>query len=329
MSRDLSLPSVAYVFPGQGAQKVGMGRDLWEALPWARERFRLAEDLTGISLAEVVLRGPEAELTETVVLQPALFLVETLLFDALRDLGAPPPVVVAGHSLGEYAALYAAGVLDFAQGIRLTHARGLAMAEAARQNPGTMAAVVGLSPEVVESVCREVSALGEAFGVEAANLNSPEQVVISGRAAGVEEASRRLLALGARRVVPLRVAGPFHSSYMATAQKELGRVLREVALREPSVPVLVNAWARPVRSAAELREALLEQLVRPVRWVDTVRALRALGVETIVEVGPGSVLTGLVRETDPGFSLYNVASLAGAQVVAGRLRSASDVEEDA
>jgi len=328
VSRESSVSPVAYVFPGQGAQKVGMGRDLWEEFSWARERFRLAEELTGIPFAELVLRGPEAALMETIVLQPALFLVETLLSDVLRDLGAPPPAVVAGHSLGEYTALYAAGVFDFAQGIRLTHARGVAMAEAARQNPGTMAAVVGLSPDLVESVCREVSALGEDFGVEAANVNSPEQVVISGRAAGIEEAGRRLLALGARRVVSLRVAGPFHSSYMAPARKELEAVLREIDLGEPTVPVLVNAWARPVRSAAEIREALLDQLVRPVRWVETVRALRDLGVETIVEVGPGNVLTGLVRKTDSGFSLYNVASWAEARAVADRLRSAGGVPEE-
>jgi len=318
-----STSRIAYVFPGQGAQVVGMGRDLWEAFPWARERFCEAEALTGIPLAEIIFHGPEAELTKTVILQPALFLVETLLFDALRELGAPLPAVVAGHSLGEYVALYAAQVIDFATGVRLTYVRGRAMEEAARQNPGTMAAVVGLSPEVVEGICREVSALGKPFGVEAANMNSPEQVVISGQVTGVEEASRRLLARGARRVVPLRVAGPFHSTYMTRAQRKLSQVLREVVLDDPLVPVLVNAWARPVQSAAELREALVEQLIRPVRWVETVRFLRNLDVKIVVEVGPGRVLTGLMRKTDPWFSLHNVSSYREAEDVAGLLRSFS------
>lgn len=287
------MSKTAYLFPGQGSQFVGMGRDLYDAYPAARALFDEADAVLGVPLSRLCFEGPEAELKETQNTQPAIFVhsVAALRVAGLEPTGAD--CVAAGHSLGEYSAYVAAGAIGFADALRLVRRRGELMSQAGKERPGTMAAILGLSAEQVEA---ELANLGPSAGlVRAANFNSPGQVVISGEVPAVERAMEALKALGAKRAIRLEVAGAFHSPLMESAAGGLGRMLAETTIETPRCDVVANESARVVGEPGEIRASLARQLLAPVRWEQSVQAMLALGVTHWLEIGPGKVLAGLVR----------------------------------
>jgi [acyl-carrier-protein] S-malonyltransferase len=284
---------LAFLYPGQGSQKVGMGAALGEAEPELFARyFGLAEDASGLPLREYSLEGPIETLTRTDVAQPALFALSLAVSEAARTRGLRPELV-AGHSLGEYTAAVAAGAIPLEDGMRLVALRGRLMNEAQDERPGGMAAVLGLEADQVEELCAQAS---EAGVVVPANLNAPTQVVVSGEVAAVDRLVELAEAAGAGKVVRLQVGAAFHSALMEPVRDRMADAMDSVAWSEPDVPLVSNASGTIVRTAAEVREALVEQIASPVRWVDCVLALDGAGVETYLELGPGRVLTGLVRQ---------------------------------
>jgi [acyl-carrier-protein] S-malonyltransferase len=286
------------VFPGQGAQRLGMARDLAERFPAARDALQAIDDALGVSLTRVMWEGPEDELQLTLNTQPAILAHSAAVLAVVGDrLG--PVAGAAGHSLGEYSAYVAAGALAAVDAARLVRRRGELMHEAGTARPGAMAAVLGLASEAVAVACHEASSEGEGTAV-AANLNAPDQTVISGDPGAVARAGERCRAAGAKRVLPLKVSGAFHSPLMAPAAAGLAGALGAVPFADPTVPVVANATALPVRSAAEARRLLVDQLTAPVRWVECVRALHGLAPQArFVELGPGAVLAGLIRRIVP------------------------------
>lgn len=282
-----SLAGVAFVFPGQGSQSVGMGQDLVDTLPRARALFAEADKALDYPLSKVILRGPEEALRLTENTQPAILVVSLALYEALELV----PAVVAGHSLGEYSALVAAGALRFTDAVRLVQRRGRYMQEAVPEGQGIMLALIGAE---VEKVHEAIATLGAA--VDIANYNAPGQIVIAGEAAATRAAAERS---GARQVVPLPVSAPFHCRLMRPAEERLGADLDRVQLADPQVPLYNNVDARRVTTAEEVRDGLKRQVSRPVRWTEIIERLIAdEGVHTFVEVGPGSVLSGLIRRID-------------------------------
>ncbi len=292
----------AWLFPGQGSQYVGMMHDLAEAFPEARHIVERAEALLGFPLSQICFHGPEELLRQTQYTQPALFVHESILVELLR--GALPADAVAGHSLGEYSALYAAGVLSFEDALRLVQLRGQLMAEAGAQEPGAMAAVLGLDDAVVEQICAELS--GNGGTVVPANYNAPGQLVISGSAELVRKAAELLREAGALKVIELPVSGAFHSPLMEPARERLAEAILATPFRRAAVPVYCNVSAEPLREPEHLRHALLAQLTSPVRWKETLQRLFADGFREFVELGPGKVLQGLVKRTLSAARTYGV-----------------------
>ena len=292
--------SLALLFPGQGSQFVGMGRQLASESPAARAVFDEADAVLGFSLSRMCFEGPEEELKLTANTQPAIL---THAIAALRDLETRFPqrlegaAITAGHSLGEYSANVASGSLSFADAVRLVRQRGRFMQEAVPAGVGAMAAILGLAREEVEAACTETAAAtGEV--VAPANFNSPEQTVIAGHAAAVERACQACTARGAKRAKTLPVSAPFHCALMAPARERMRPLLDEASMQDARIPVVVNVDARPLWRTAELREALLHQIDSPVRWVESVRRLASEGVDRALEIGPGTVLAGLVKRID-------------------------------
>ena len=282
---------IAFIFPGQGSQKVGMGKALADAFPVCRETFEEADAALGEPLSRLCFEGPEDQLTLTENQQPAILAVSVAAFRFVSSLGISP-AFVAGHSLGEYSANVAAGTFAFADALRIVRRRGRYMQEAVPVGTGAMSAVLGLDAAQVAQACEE-AAQGEV--VSAANMNGGGQVVIAGAAAAVARAGAQAKALGAKRVVALNVSAPFHCALMKPAEVRLAPELRGLATSAPRVPVVANVDAEPKRSAADAIEALVRQVSSPVRWEDVVRRLASEGVTTYVEVGPGTVLSGMVR----------------------------------
>lgn len=278
----------AYVFPGQGSQFSGMGRDLWESSPAARELFEEADRILGFEISKIMFEGSAEELKQTKVTQPAVFIHSVAAAVALGE--EFRPAMVAGHSLGEFSALAAAGALSFESALRLVYARALAMQKACEEQPSTMAAILALPDERIEEVCATIE------GVVAANYNCPGQVVISGTTEGVKAACEALKAAGAKRALPLAVSGGFHSPCMASAREELAAAIEATEFFAPRCPIYQNVDATPHTDPEEIKANLIAQLTSPVRWTQSVRAMLRDGAEEFVECGPGAVLTGLISK---------------------------------
>ena len=299
----------AFVFPGQGSQVVGMGADLAREFPAAREVFETADRALGQPISRLCWDGPADVLRHTAITQPAVVATSLAAWRVLHGRGLMP-ALAAGHSVGEYAALAAAGVITIDDCLRLVARRGQLMQEAGEQRPGTMAAIFGLSLEQVESVCRQIETLG--CGVlEVANLNSPEQIVVSGDALAVEKAETIAREAGARRFIPLAVSGAFHSSLMAGVADHLAVDLDAVEFRQADFPVVANVTAQPLVHPTEVRDALRRQVSSRVRWVEGIRAMLARGVSTFVEIGPGTALAGMIRKIQRDVRVLNVQDAAG------------------
>jgi [acyl-carrier-protein] S-malonyltransferase len=298
---------LALLFPGQGSQAVGMGRDVFEASSAAHATFEAADRALGFTLSTLCFEGPEEELRRTELQQPAILTTSIALLRALEERQPQLPAFVAGHSLGEYSALVAAGALAFEDAVVLVNRRGRFMQEAVAPGKGAMAALMGLEPEAVDAACRAAAAETGAV-VSPANYNSPQQTVIAGEAAGVERAIALAKERGAKRAVALPVSAPFHCALMRPAAERLAIELARVRFRDPRTPVITNVEAAPNTSAARIPTLLEEQVTAPVRFIESVRKLAALGVTRVIEIGPGSVLTGLVARIERGLARANVAS---------------------
>jgi [acyl-carrier-protein] S-malonyltransferase len=280
-----------FLFPGQGSQKVGMGKDFFDSLDIAKKRFDEANSIIGRDLSAICFNGPEESLTATQNTQPALFTVEAIITDVLREKGMRPSYVV-GHSLGEYSALYAAGFISFSDGIKLVAKRGELMANAGKEMPGTMAAILGLPKEQVREILTHVTS----GIVVCANENSQEQSVISGEIAAIKEACELLKAAGAKRALPLPVSGAFHSPLMQKPADEFASFIANYTFKAPDCPVIANVTAQVETSADRVKELLIRQLVSPVRWVDSMLLLARLEPGQCIETGPGSVLRNLAKK---------------------------------
>lgn len=300
------MKKYAAVFPGQGSQSVGMFADFMDNESVAKT-YAEANEALGYDLKNITLNGPDTELNKTEVTQPAILTASVAAFRVLMS-KAEKPAALAGHSLGEYSALVAAGAIDFKDAVKLVRLRGQAMQEAVPAGVGAMAAVLGLEDQVIIDTCAKVST--DSSKVWAANFNTPGQVVISGNKEAVDKACEEFNALGAKRVVPLAVSAPSHCPLMQSAADKLEKALKEITVKDAQIPVYANATAKPVVKAADIIEALVAQLTKPVRWVETVQALKADGVEALIEVGPNKVLCGLNRRIDKTLGAANVCNEA-------------------
>src|SRR5882757_7025724 len=280
----------AYVFPGQGAQFVGMGKDLYEQSEKARELFEQANDILGFRITDIMFNGTDEDLKQTNVTQPAIFLHSVILAKVLPDFA---PDMAAGHSLGEFSALTAAGALSFQDGLRLVAARANAMQKACEIQPSTMAAILGLDDFTVEDICQRISDV-----VVPANYNCPGELVVSGTIAGVDKACEELLAAGAKRALKLNVGGAFHSPLMEAARVELEHAIVHTEIKAPVCPIYQNIDAKPYTDPAMIKHNLIAQLTGPVRWTQTVKHMLEDGATSFTEVGPGKVLQGLVQKVD-------------------------------
>ena len=292
----------AFVFPGQGAQFVGMGKDLYDNVPLAKELFDRANEILGFPITDIMFAGTDEQLKQTKVTQPAIFLHSVILARSLGD--AFKPDMAAGHSLGEFSALVAAGALGFEDGLKLVSKRAMAMQKACEQNPATMAAIIALPDEKVEEICASVDGV-----VVAANYNCPGQLVISGAVEAVDAACEKAKAAGARRALRLPVGGAFHSPLMEPAKQELEKAIAEAPFQTPVCPVYQNVDAKPYTDPAAIKANLIAQLTAPVRWTYIVRNMLSDGVTEFTELGPGSVLQGLIRKVDPNTVVESKSTL--------------------
>lgn len=299
------MTKTAWVFPGQGSQSVGMGRELYDNVPSAKAVFDAADAALGIPLTTLIFEGPEDDLKQTINAQPALVTAAWAVLEAARALAGdrlPAPAFLAGHSLGEYTALAVAGVFDFPTAVKLARERGRLMHEAGQITPGAMAAVLGLDQDKLAAVC-------EGSGTVMANVNCPGQIVISGPADGIKQAIELATAAGAKRALPLQVSGAFHSPLMKPAVEGMTQYLEATAFSSPSIPVVANCTGGPMTDVEAVKKELRDQLTSPVQWIKTVEYMVGQGVDTIIEIGPGKVLTGLVSRINKDITTLNLGDL--------------------
>ena len=292
----------AFVFPGQGAQFVGMGKDLYENSALAKELFEKANDILGYRITDIMFNGTDEDLRQTKVTQPAVFLHSVISALCMGD--DFKPEMTAGHSLGEFSALVAAGALSFEDGLKLVYARAMAMQKACEAQPSTMAAIIALPDEKVEEICAQVSAEGEVC--VAANYNCPGQIVITGEEKAVAAAGELCKEAGAKRVVPLKVSGPFHSAMLKGAGEKLGEELKHVTVHTPAIPYVANVTADYVTKEEEIKPLLEKQVSSSVRWQQTIERLIADGADKFVEIGPGKTLTGFMRKINRDVAAVNI-----------------------
>ena len=290
----------AYVFPGQGAQFTGMGKDLYDNSSLAKEMFNKANEVLGFDITKIMFEGSEDELKQTKVTQPAIFLHSTILAACLGE--SFQPDMVAGHSLGEFSALVANGTLSFEDALRLVYKRALAMQKACEIEPSTMAAILGLDDEIVENICKEINGV-----VVAANYNCPGQLVISGSVNAIEEACVKLTEAGAKRALVLPVGGAFHSPLMEPAREELATAIENTIFNQPKCPIYQNVTATGISDPEDIKRNLVSQLTAPVRWTQTMNQMIADGASEVIEVGPGKVLQGLFKKVDRAFPCSSAA----------------------
>jgi [acyl-carrier-protein] S-malonyltransferase len=305
---------IGFVFPGQGSQYAGMGKDLADNFSVAKQIFEEANDSLGFDLAALCFGGPEEELKLTTNTQPAILTVSVAALRVIEQETGLAPAFAAGHSLGEYSALVSAGALSFADAVRVVRKRGAFMQEAVPVGEGAMAAILGLDGEPLEEICRE-AAQGKV--VSPANFNSPGQVVIAGHAEAVERAIELAKARGAKRALPLPVSAPFHCSLMVPAGERLKEILESVVVSPLNIPVVSNAEAAPNAEASRVKDLLVAQVSAPVRWEESVRIMVGLGVKRFIEIGPGKVLAGLVKRIDKGVEAQSVSDVAGLKSLHG------------
>jgi len=302
----IELVKVAYIFPGQGSQQVGMGRDLYDNFSSARAVFEEADEAVGFPLSRLCFEGPEDELRQTINAQPALVATSFACLKAAEEVsegdGLPPPAFVAGHSLGEYTALAAADVLDFANTVYLARERGRLMYEAGMKQPGSMAAIIGLEESALAEVCRETD-------TRIANINCPGQMVISGAVDNITRAAELAKARGAARTIPLQVSGAFHTPLMQPAVDGLSEIMPTLMFQAPTVPIIANTTAQPLTTGEEVKAELLEQLCHSVQWQRSIEYMIDNGVTRFIEIGPGKVLTGLVRRINRDVEALNTGDL--------------------
>jgi len=299
------LKKIGFMFPGQGSQLVGMGKDFYDQYSWAEKIYNDAGILLGFDLADVSFNGPEEKLRQTRFTQPALYVHSMVVATALKEKNIVPDVV-AGHSLGEFSALACAGAFTLEEGLRLVKERADLMQKAGELSPGSMAAIIGMSCEDVEDICREASKRGI---VQPANINSPQQIVISGSREGIEEAIKIAEKRGAKRVIELPVSGAFHSPLMSYASESFGSVLEKTNFSKARIPVYANVTASPVRECDEIRSLLHKQLLNPVRWLESVQNMIRDGVSIFIEVGAGKVLSGLVKRIDRDVTTFQCSTV--------------------
>ncbi|MEW5854016.1 MAG: ACP S-malonyltransferase [Myxococcota bacterium] len=315
------MVGVAYLFPGQGSQAVGMGKALYEHSALAREVFQQADDALGFKISTLCFEGPEAELRRTAITQPAILTVSVAAWRVLEAEVGAKAVAVCGHSLGEYSALVATGCLSLTDAVKSVHARGQFMQEAVPEGEGAMAAVLGMEAARIQEICAALSNPDAKELVEVANYNGPDQTVIAGHKAGVEKAGAELKAKGAKRVMPLPVSAPFHCALMKPVQPRLTEVLKKATFSALKVPCVSNVEAAPNQDGEKARALLVDQVVKSVRFTECVAALSALGVDTFVELGPGKVLTGMVKRIQKDSKLLNVEDVNSLNAAVAALKA--------
>ena len=320
MNTDRSVSSVAVLFPGQGSQSPGMGKELAERFPVARQVFEEADDALGFSISRVCFEGPAEDLQLTENTQPAILTVSVAAFRAMAEMGVGAPAFVAGHSLGEYSALVAAGALRLSDAVRTVRARGRYMQAAVPVGTGAMAAVIGAELSAIQLVCEEAS---QDQVCSVANINSPNQIVIAGNTEAIDRAIELLKGI-AKRAIKLNVSAPFHCALMKPAQERLAPDLAKLVFNEPAAPVVTNVDARVTTAPDELCDALVRQVSAPVRWVESMQLLMQQGVDTFIEAGPGKVLTGLMRQINRDVRMLNVEDAASLQATTAAVLAAGN-----